>query len=353
MQAAGATINATTGVVTWDENKSLSARSSGDISVTVTGLGGYAKTVTSSCGQKAGYYTYNNISFDTLTYGTVNSGGGTLSPSIKYTQTYGWNGATSGAGTITGGTNDDDYTTYSVPSTTGLTLNTSTGVATWAVNKGTSGSEDSTTRSATITASVTRNGKSASKTAVVSQTGEKEEGPSNISYSEWSFSITPSATSLTAKGGSSTMTLTRPTRTVTKTYLSGDVVTYNETATTGTFAFTRSNSTFTLSAASASLTSSTVPTVTLSVGATGAAAISAINSTVTAAFTATSPTTGTTTKSVTSTSVTRAASAKTGTEYQFSTFSVGQTSFNAAGGSTTLSMVLQQRDVYTEYQVTS
>ena len=129
MQAAGATINATTGVVTWDENKSLNTRSSGDISVTVTGLGGYVKTVTSSCGQKAGYYTYNNISFDELAYGIINSGGGSTSPSIKYTQTYGWNGATSGAGTITGGTNDDDYTTYSVPATTGLTLNTSTGVA--------------------------------------------------------------------------------------------------------------------------------------------------------------------------------------------------------------------------------
>ena len=148
------------------------------------------------------------------------------------------------------------------------------------------------------------------------------------------------------------MTLTRPTRTVTKTYLSGDIVTYNETATSGTFSFTRSNSTFTLSATSASLTSSTVPTVTLSVEETGAARVPEISSTVTAAFTATSPTTGTTTKSVTSSSVTRDGSVLTGTEYQFSTFSVGQTSFTAAGGYTTLSMVLQQRDVYTENQPT-
>ena len=41
------------------------------------------------------------------------------------------------------------------------------------------------------------------------------------------------------------MTLTRPTRTVTKKYLSGDVVTYSDTATTGTFALTRSNTTYT------------------------------------------------------------------------------------------------------------
>lgn len=178
----GASIDTTSGVVTWENNQSSSTRTSSSINVTVTGLGGNTKTVSATCSQDAGYYTYSNITFDTLTYGTVNSGGGTSSPSIKYTQTYGWNGATSGAGTITGGNNDDDYTTYSVPATTGLSLNTSTGVVTWDVNKGTAGSEDSTTRSATVTASVTRNGKTATKTATVSQTGEKEEGPSNISY---------------------------------------------------------------------------------------------------------------------------------------------------------------------------
>ena len=349
----GASVNISSGIVTWDNNQSLSERTSGDISVTITGLGGKTTTVSATCKQNAGYHTYSDITFSTLTYGTVNSGGGSSSPSIKYTQTYGWNGATSGIGTITGGSNDDDYTTYSVASTTGLSLNTSTGVATWEVNKGTSGVEDSTTRSATVTASVTRNGKTATKTGTTSQTGEKEEGPSKIEYGEWSFSVTPSVTSLTAKGGSSTITLTRPTRSVKKTYLSGDVVTYNETATTGTFAFTRSNSTFTLSATSVSLTASSVPTVTLSVGATGATTASAISSTVTAAFTATNPTTGTTTKSVTSTSITRAASVNTGTEYQFSTFSADKTSYDAAGGYAIVSMVLQKRDVYTESQKTN
>lgn len=348
----GASVNISSGVVTWDNNQSLSERTSGDISVTITGLGGKANTVSAICKQNAGYYTYSDIAFSTLTYGTVNSGGGSSSPSIKYTQTYGWNGAISGIGTITGGSNDDDYTTYSVASTTGLSLNTSTGVATWEVNKGTSGVEDSTTRSATVTASVTRNGKTATKTATTSQTGEKEEGPSNISYGAWTFSITPSVTSIAATGGSSTITLTRPTRSVTKTYLSGDTVTYNETATSGTFSFSRSNTTFTLSATSGSLTSSSVPSVTLNVGATGAAAVSAISSTVTASFTASSPTTGTTTASKTTGNITRSASSQTGTEYQFSTFSVGSTSFTAAGGTTTLSMVVQERSVYTGDQKT-
>lgn len=116
--------------MTLTSNESLSARTTGNVSVTVTGQGSKSKTVTATCTQKKGYYTYNDITFSTLTYGTVNSGGGASSPSIGYTQTYGWNGSTSGAGTITGGSNDDGFTTYSVLATTGLTLNTSTGVAT-------------------------------------------------------------------------------------------------------------------------------------------------------------------------------------------------------------------------------
>ena len=101
------------------------------------------------------------------------------------------------------------------------------------------------------------------------------------------------------------------------------------------------------------MTSSSLPTFTLSVGATGAAAVSAISSTVTAAFTASSPTTGTTTKSVTSGSITRAASAFISDHYQFITFSVGTSSFNAAANSTTLSMVVQKRSKYTGDQYTS
>ncbi|MBO7211663.1 MAG: hypothetical protein J6V44_11765 [Methanobrevibacter sp.] len=101
------------------------------------------------------------------------------------------------------------------------------------------------------------------------------------------------------------------------------------------------------------MTSSSLPTFTLSVGATGAAAVAAISSTVTAAFTASSPTTGTTTKSVTSGSVTRAKSEHISTNYRINGFSVGTSSFNAAGGTTTLSITTQRQYVYTGDQKAS
>lgn len=101
------------------------------------------------------------------------------------------------------------------------------------------------------------------------------------------------------------------------------------------------------------MTSSSLPTFTLSVGATGAASVAPISSTVTAAFTASSPTTGTTTKSITSSSVTRAASSLVGDYYKFSTFSVAKSSFTAATETTTLSMVVQKRSKYTGNQYTS
>ncbi|MBO7211656.1 MAG: hypothetical protein J6V44_11730 [Methanobrevibacter sp.] len=96
----------------------------------VKGLGGKSKTVTATCSQAAGYYTYGNITINSFGYSTVTSAGGSTSPSISYSQTYGWNGETSGAGTIAGGSNDDSYVTYYVPTTTGLALNTDSGVIT-------------------------------------------------------------------------------------------------------------------------------------------------------------------------------------------------------------------------------
>ena len=82
-------MNDATGVVTWGSNKSTYIRGSGAISVTITGLGGITKTVSATCTQNAGYYTYSNISFTTLTYGQLTSAGGSSSPSISYSQTYG------------------------------------------------------------------------------------------------------------------------------------------------------------------------------------------------------------------------------------------------------------------------
>lgn len=330
-----------TATITIDNNKSLSSKS---IKVTVSStLGGSLISKESTANQAAGYYTYGSITINTFTYGAVGAAGGTSSPSIEYSQPYGWNGSTSGAGTIYGN-GDDDYTTYKdTGSHSALTVNESTGVVTWTKNNATSGSVDAS-RSGKITATVTRNGKTSKKEVTTTQNAEKIS-----SYGAWSFTVNANTSSIAATGGSVTFTISRPTRTVT--YDTGD--TQTETASAGTFALTRSNSNFTLSTTSISMTSSSLPTFTLSVGATGAAAVAAISSTVTAAFTASSPTTGTTTKSITSSPVTRAASSLVGDYYRFSTFSVAKSSFTAATGTTTLSMVVQKRSKYTGDQYTS
>ena len=343
MQSTSASINATSGVVTWGENKSLNTRTSGTISVMVTGLGGKQKTVTSSCGQNAGSYTYGNITISKFLYSPVSAVGGTSSPAIEYSQPYGWNGATSGAGTVYGN-GDDAYTTYVVSTAqTGLSVASDTGIVTWAKNNPTPGSQD-TSRSGAITATVSRNGKAATKA-----TNTVQEEETITSYSEWSFTLSANTSLIAATGGGVTFTLSRPTRTIT--YNTGD--TRTETAQSGTFALTRSNSNFTLSSSSISMTSSSLPQFSLSVGATGTAAVAAISSTVTAAFTATNPTTGTTTKSVTSGAITREESKHTSTNYRINQFSVGASSFNAAANSTTLTIVTQRQYVYTGDQKTN
>jgi hypothetical protein len=213
-------------------------------------------------------------------------------------------------------------------------------VVTWSKNNATANVADAA-RSGKITATVERNGKKATKEAITTQNSEAIS-----SYGAWTFNVTANTSNIAAKGGSVTFTISRPTRTIT--YDTGD--TQTETATAGTFALTRSNSSFTLSTTSISMTSSSLPTFTLSVGATGAAAVAAISSTVTAAFTALNPTSGTKTAIKTSGAITRSASTLMYDEYKFSTFSVAKSSFTAAAGTTTLSMEVQKRSIYTGYQ---
>ena len=320
----------------------------GTFEYTISKSGYTSATITGSVAK--GYYTYSEITDLSCTYSTISAAGGSSSPSISYKQTYGWNGATSGIATITGGTNDDDYTTYSVVSGKDVTLNTTTGIVTWGIYNPTSGSQDTAGRSATIKMIVSRNGKTASTEVTASQAGEVV---TKTEYGDWTFSLTPSTTSIGAAGGTVTMILSRPTRSVKYIYSSGDTKTVTETATAGTFALTRSNASFTLSGTSVTMNASTVPTFTISVGATGAAAVAAISTTVTAAFTATDPTTGTTTASVTSGSITRSAASFVQDHYRFSTFTLSKTSFTAASGSATLSMGIQKRSEYTGSQYTS
>lgn len=344
--------NGATATLTFGENMTLSDRSA-----TVTRTASYSYSINSaylasggtqtsnksaqttvSVSQSKGYYTYSNPYNLSCTYGNVTAVGGSSSPSISYKQDYGWNGRTSGVGTITGGSSDDGYTTYSISKTcTGLSINSDTGVVTWAKNNATSEAIDSQ-RYGEVTMTVTRN----KKTAELSGIKTTQLGEAVSSYGNWTFNVTLGTPNIAASGGSSTITISRPTRTVTLN--TGDEV--EETASTGSFAVTSSNSSFTLDSANKGMTSSGVPSFTVSVGGAGAVEAAAINSTIKVVFTSTNPTTGTTTSQVSKT-VTRTASVYSDHEFRFSQFDGLTTSINAAAKSMTLTMVVQRRNKYT------
>ena len=63
-------------------------------------------TVTSgqiTISQGTGSKTYSDITITGFSYGVIPAGGGSVNPTITYTQTWGWNGSTTGGGTITSG----------------------------------------------------------------------------------------------------------------------------------------------------------------------------------------------------------------------------------------------------------
>lgn len=106
--------------------------------------------------QSAGAKTYSEITVN-LSYPQASAAGGTVNPILTYSQTWGWNGSTTGGGTITSGAS----VSYS-----GTNINTSTGAATVA-SKGTTVSGVTTATTATVTVSM--NGKTAKKSVAVQQ----------------------------------------------------------------------------------------------------------------------------------------------------------------------------------------
>ena len=106
--------------------------------------------------QSAGVKTYSEITVN-LSYPQASAAGGTVKPTLTYSQTWGYNGSTTGGGTITSGAS----VSYS-----GTNINTSTGAATVA-SKGTTVSGVTTATTATVTVSM--NGKTAKKSFAVQQ----------------------------------------------------------------------------------------------------------------------------------------------------------------------------------------
>ena len=157
---SGASINTTSGAVTWTSNESASSRTV-TVRLTVSANG---KTVTkdATCIQNAGVKTYSSVNVN-LSYPIIAASGDTVYPIISYSQTWGWNGATTGGGTITSGGN----ISYS-----GASVNTSNGSVS-ANSKGTVVS--GITNVTTATAKVTLNGKNGSDTYTVQQKANQIE----------------------------------------------------------------------------------------------------------------------------------------------------------------------------------
>lgn len=141
------------------------------------------KKLTISCSQSAGYLTYSEITVRGGAVSDIPASGGTRSSFTTlptYSQTYGWNGATSGAGTVTSG------------------ASISYGTAVSASSLGTT--SKARARVGSLTCTVSLNGKSKSTTLDVYQAENKITSTTNgtpvISLSANSYSISNSGGSV-------------------------------------------------------------------------------------------------------------------------------------------------------------
>lgn len=137
-----------------NENKSESKL--GPLTVKITGLGegGKSLSTTGSVYQAAGVKTYAIPDIAIASFGDISAMGGSITPQVTYSQTWGWNGDTTGGGTLT----------------TGGTVTYSNGTTDGKVSAGSLGTTLKDRSSvATVTATVTMNGKSGSKDYTVYQ----------------------------------------------------------------------------------------------------------------------------------------------------------------------------------------
>lgn len=167
--------------VTCQENKTASARNH---TLTLT-QNDSNKTVILNISQVAGTRSYSNV---TVTLGTVDdipaSGGTADKPSVTYSQTWGWNGATTGGGTITSGGTVSWSPTSITANSLGTTVKSRSLVGTW-------------------TCTVTLNGKSESATRDVYQQANNLE---TTTYGDTYIALTLSSNRIAAAGGSVTIT---------------------------------------------------------------------------------------------------------------------------------------------------
>lgn len=167
--------------VTMGNNTSTSTRS-GTVTLTQAETG---KKLTISCSQSAGYKTYSEITASGGAVTDIPASGGTRSSFTTlptYSQTWGWNGSTTGGGTITSG------------------ASISYGTAVSASNL-----EDtvkSRTQVGTLTGTLSLNGKTKSVSIPVYQEANKWL---SYSYGSWSVTLTASSYTISNTGGSVTL----------------------------------------------------------------------------------------------------------------------------------------------------
>lgn len=92
------------GVVSWSENEGVEARSlTVELTSTISNSGVSASdTATALLTQTAGAVTYGDVQVS-LSYSDIPASGGTVQPVLSYSQTFGYNGSTTGGGVITSG----------------------------------------------------------------------------------------------------------------------------------------------------------------------------------------------------------------------------------------------------------
>lgn len=173
------------------ENKSTTAKTA---KFSIQNANGDVTSGEITINQAAGVKTYATPVISTFSYpiGNIPASGGSKTPTLTYSQTWGWNASTTNGGTLNG--------TLAAP-VSGTTFefkgatNERTGVVT-ASSKGTTVS--GVTQVASVTAKVTLNGKSStvSTAKTVSQAANQE------TYGDVTFtSRTPSASDIAASGG--------------------------------------------------------------------------------------------------------------------------------------------------------
>lgn len=167
--------------VTMANNTSTSAKS-GSVVLTQAETN---KKLTISCSQSAGYKTYSEITASGGAVTDIPASGGTRSSFTTlptYSQTWGWNGSTTGGGTITSGASIS-YGTAVSASNLEDTLKSRTQVG-------------------TLTGTLSLNGKTKSVSVPVYQEANKWL---SYSYGSWSVTLTASSYTISNTGGSVTL----------------------------------------------------------------------------------------------------------------------------------------------------